>query len=158
MIGSILLPAPATTPLLSHRLSLWSCHSRPVPLCSLSKQGERFLSTLIATNSDDHSATSRLLRKFVASSSKHVALSTLSHLLSPTTTSPHRLCSLALPVRLFVIMFFSLSHCGLRSRMFICSFVFQLFPRTTANCLFPAIILCVSICHTIIYSVRDKSD
>lgn len=113
MIGSILLPAPA--PPLSHRPSLWNCHPRPGPRCSLSKQGHRFLSTLISTNSDDLSATRRLLRKFVTSSSKHVALSTLSHLLSPTTTSHHRLCSLALPVRLSVIMYFSLSfsliHC-----------------------------------------------
>ncbi|XP_055808288.1 pentatricopeptide repeat-containing protein At2g17033 [Solanum dulcamara] len=98
MIGSLLLPAPA--PPLSHRLSLWNCHPRPGPRCSLSKQGDRFLSTLIATNSDDLSATRRLLRKFVGSSSKHVALSTLSHLLSPTTTSHHRLCSLALPLYL----------------------------------------------------------
>ncbi|XP_049401343.1 pentatricopeptide repeat-containing protein At2g17033 [Solanum stenotomum] len=96
MIGSILLPTPAQ--LLSHRLSLWNRRPRPDPWCSLSKQGHRFLSTLIATDSDDISATRHLLRKFVGSSSKHVALSTLSHLVSPTTTSHYRLCSLALPL------------------------------------------------------------
>lgn len=96
MIGIILLPAPA--PLLSHVLILCNHHQRLGPQCSLSKQGHRFLSTLTATDSDDLSATRRLLRKFVASNSKHVALSTLSHLLSPTT-SHHRLCFLALPVR-----------------------------------------------------------
>ncbi|XP_016468300.1 pentatricopeptide repeat-containing protein At2g17033 [Nicotiana tabacum] len=98
MIGSILLPAPV--PLPSHRISLRNRHSQSgSPRCSLSKQGHRFISTLIATDSDDISATHRLLRKFVASSSKHVALSTLSHLLSPTT-SHLRLSSLALPLYL----------------------------------------------------------
>ncbi|KAG5582029.1 hypothetical protein H5410_052656 [Solanum commersonii] len=98
MIGSILLPAPAQ--LLSHQLSLWNRRPRPCPRCSLSKQGHRFLSTLIAADSEDISATRHLLRKFVASSSKHVALSTLSHLVSPTTTSHYRLCALALPLYL----------------------------------------------------------
>ncbi|CAN4125188.1 unnamed protein product [Withania somnifera] len=97
MIGSILLPLPVA--LLSHRLSLCNLSRRPGPRCSLSKQGHRFLSTLTATDSDDVSATRRLLRKFVASSSKHVALSTLSHLLSPTT-SHRRLRPLALPLYL----------------------------------------------------------
>ncbi|XP_060176237.1 pentatricopeptide repeat-containing protein At2g17033 isoform X1 [Lycium barbarum] len=92
MIGSILLPAPA--PLLSHRHP-----RRPGPPWSVSKQGQRFISTVIATDSEDISATHRLLRKFVASSSKHVALSTLSHLLSPNTLN-HRLSSLALPLYL----------------------------------------------------------
>ncbi|PHT36120.1 Pentatricopeptide repeat-containing protein [Capsicum baccatum] len=97
MIGIILLPAPA--PLLSHVLILCNHHQRLGPQCSLSKQGHRFLSTLTATGSDDLSATRRLLRKFVASKSKHVALSTLSHLLSPTS-SHHRLGFLALPLYL----------------------------------------------------------
>ncbi|KAK2974307.1 hypothetical protein RJ640_026868 [Escallonia rubra] len=68
------------------------------PQCALSKQGHRFLTSLAATSAaDDPYATTRLLRKFVASSSKSVALSALSHLLSPTTSHPH-LSSLALPL------------------------------------------------------------
>ncbi|KAK3000873.1 hypothetical protein RJ639_021103 [Escallonia herrerae] len=69
-----------------------------VPQCALSKQGHRFLTSLATTSAaHDPSATNRLLRKFVASSSKSVALSALSHLLSPTTSHPH-LSSLALPL------------------------------------------------------------
>lgn len=143
MIGGILLPAPAQ--LLSHRLSLWNRRPRPGPRCSLSKQGHRFLSTLIATDSDDISATRHLLRKFVGSSSKHVALSTLSHLVSPTTTSHYRLCSLALPVRLSVIMYFSLSSIHCEAECLFLQICFTFFPtnwsplsmtQCEANCLF----------------------
>jgi len=125
MIGSILLPAPAQ--LLSHRLSLWNRRPPPCPRCSLSKQGHRFLSSLIAADSEDISATRHLLRKFVASSSKHVALSTLSHLVSPTTTSHYRLCSLALPVRLSLIVYFSLSsiHCDAECLFAVMFFIFS---------------------------------
>ncbi|KAK3006541.1 hypothetical protein RJ639_017696, partial [Escallonia herrerae] len=64
--------------------------------CALSKQGHRFLTSLATTSAAaDPCATSRLLRKFVASSSKSVALTVLSHLLSPTTS---HLSSLALPL------------------------------------------------------------
>ncbi|XP_019150718.1 PREDICTED: pentatricopeptide repeat-containing protein At2g17033 isoform X2 [Ipomoea nil] len=69
--------------------------------CALSKQGDRFLRSLVVTspNHDLH----RLLRKFVSSSSKNVAITTLSHLLSPTTTATHpRLSSFALPLYLVI--------------------------------------------------------
>ncbi|XP_057966400.1 pentatricopeptide repeat-containing protein At2g17033 [Malania oleifera] len=64
--------------------------------CSLSKQGQRFLSSL-AIAADDDAAANRLICKFVASSPKSVALNALSHLLSPATAHPH-LSSLALPL------------------------------------------------------------
>ncbi|KAG9441885.1 hypothetical protein H6P81_017739 [Aristolochia fimbriata] len=59
------------------------------PRCGLGKPGRRLLTALDLT---DAAASDRLIRKFVASSSKHVALETLSHLLS------HRLVSFALPM------------------------------------------------------------
>ncbi|KAL2537812.1 Pentatricopeptide repeat-containing protein [Forsythia ovata] len=73
------------------------CRGRQYPLvfCDLTKQGHRLLSS-IAT-AQDPSASIGLLRKFIASSSKHVALNTLSHLLSPSTSHP-RLSSLAFPL------------------------------------------------------------
>ncbi|XP_022898676.1 pentatricopeptide repeat-containing protein At2g17033 [Olea europaea var. sylvestris] len=67
----------------------------PPVFCELTKQGHRLISS-IAT-AQDPSASIGLLRKFVASSSKHVALNTLSHLLSPSTYHP-RLSSLAFPL------------------------------------------------------------
>nr|GMC88154.1 pentatricopeptide repeat-containing protein At2g17033 [Ipomoea batatas] len=69
--------------------------------CALSKQGDRFLRSLVVT-SPNHNLHS-LLRKFVSSSSKNVAITTLSHLLSPTTTATHpRLSSFALPLYLVI--------------------------------------------------------
>ncbi|XP_015941846.1 pentatricopeptide repeat-containing protein At2g17033 [Arachis duranensis] len=62
--------------------------------CTLTKQGERFL-TKLAANSD--SGTHTFIRRFVNGSPKSVALSTLSHLLSPSSSFPH-LSSLALPL------------------------------------------------------------
>ncbi|MED6179828.1 hypothetical protein PIB30_004472 [Stylosanthes scabra] len=62
--------------------------------CALTKQGERFL-TKLAANSD--SGTHTFIRRFVNGSPKSVALSTLSHLLSPSS-SFSRLSSLALPL------------------------------------------------------------
>ncbi|CAI9104765.1 OLC1v1003517C1 [Oldenlandia corymbosa var. corymbosa] len=77
------------------------------PFCGLSKQGQRLL-TSIATSTAAKDHHHRLLRKFVKSSSKHVALNTLSHLLSPPTTAsaavaggPH-LSSLVLPLYLMI--------------------------------------------------------
>ncbi|KAI3446299.1 hypothetical protein Pfo_002964 [Paulownia fortunei] len=67
----------------------------PPLVCGLTKQGQRFLSSL--ATSEEPSAAIGLLRKFVASSSKHVALTTLSHLLSPSISHP-RLSSLAFPL------------------------------------------------------------
>lgn len=66
------------------------------PVCALTKQGQRFLTSLATCNDD--SAIHGSLRKFVKSSSKHVALNTLSHLLSPTAAHPPHLPSLVLPV------------------------------------------------------------
>ncbi|KAA8535960.1 hypothetical protein F0562_028438 [Nyssa sinensis] len=65
--------------------------------CALSKQGDRFLSSLAAVN--DPSVTNRLIRKFIQHSSKSVALDALCHLLSPDSTHP-RLSSIALPLYL----------------------------------------------------------
>ncbi|KAL2935560.1 hypothetical protein RDABS01_018678 [Bienertia sinuspersici] len=83
------------------KLPLSSSSSSPklTPIkCALSKQGQRFL-TSIATLpfSFDPSPTHRLIHKFVSSSSKSVTLSTLNHLLSPQSTNP-RLSSVVLPV------------------------------------------------------------
>ena len=61
--------------------------------CTLTKQGQRFLTKLSTTDTN----TQNLICKFVKSSSKFVLLSTLTHLLSPTTTH-HHISSLALPV------------------------------------------------------------
>ncbi|XXG59905.1 hypothetical protein AAC387_Pa04g1909 [Persea americana] len=63
--------------------------------CALSKQGHRLLSSL---DPNDPSTNDRLIRKFVASSSKSLALTTLSHLLSTTTTNNSDLSSFALPM------------------------------------------------------------
>ncbi|KAG6413545.1 hypothetical protein SASPL_126259 [Salvia splendens] len=60
--------------------------------CTLTKQGQRFLSSLAAA--EEPSTAASLLRKFAASSSKHVALTTLSHLLSTSDPCP-RLSSVA---------------------------------------------------------------
>ncbi|KAG2703085.1 hypothetical protein I3843_06G113500 [Carya illinoinensis] len=67
--------------------------------CTLTKQAHRFLSTLTSTALRDSSASAidKLIRKFVESSPKSVALGVLSHLLSPRISQPH-LSSLALPL------------------------------------------------------------
>ncbi|KAL3621411.1 hypothetical protein CASFOL_036323 [Castilleja foliolosa] len=67
----------------------------PPIVCGLTKQGHRFLSAVSA--SGEPSAAILLLRKFVAASSKHVTLTTLTHLLSPSTSNPH-LSFLAFPL------------------------------------------------------------
>ncbi|XP_068646471.1 pentatricopeptide repeat-containing protein At2g17033 [Aristolochia californica] len=59
------------------------------PRCGLGKSGRRLLSVLDST---DAASSNRLIRKFIASSPKHLALDTLSHLLSK------RLGSFALPM------------------------------------------------------------
>lgn len=66
----------------------------PPLVCTLTKQGQRFLTSLAAA---EEASAAGLVRKFAASSSKHVALTTLSHLLSPSNSHP-RLSSLAFPV------------------------------------------------------------
>lgn len=71
----------------------WNHRSPLLIQCALSKQGQLFLSSVAR----DPSASNRLICKFIASSSKSIALNALSHLLSPTTTHPH-LSSLALPL------------------------------------------------------------
>ncbi|GFP89088.1 pentatricopeptide repeat-containing protein at2g17033 [Phtheirospermum japonicum] len=70
------------------------CRYLPI-VCGLTKQGHRFLSAVSATG--EPSAAIGLLRKFVAASSKHVTLTTLTHLLSPSTSDP-RLSFLAFPL------------------------------------------------------------
>ncbi|XP_026396925.1 pentatricopeptide repeat-containing protein At2g17033-like [Papaver somniferum] len=58
-------------------------HNQPSAaiVCSLSKKGQRLLSSIDSAGGDS-TISHRLIRKFVASSSKSVALNTLSHLLS----------------------------------------------------------------------------
>ncbi|KAL4585074.1 hypothetical protein LXL04_009688 [Taraxacum kok-saghyz] len=56
-----------------------------VSICAaLSKQGHRFFTSVATT--DDPATASRLIRKFVASSSKSVALDAIAHLVSPVNT------------------------------------------------------------------------
>ncbi|KAF9621746.1 hypothetical protein IFM89_027600 [Coptis chinensis] len=64
------------------------------PLCALSKQAQRLLTSLDAA-SGDTTTSHRLIRKFVSSSSKSISLNTLSHLIS---SDVHRYSSLALPM------------------------------------------------------------
>ncbi|CAA0827750.1 Pentatricopeptide repeat-containing protein [Striga hermonthica] len=66
------------------------------PQCGLTQQGHRFLSAVAAT-SKEPSATSGLLRRFVASSSRYVTLTTLLHIISPSCSIPH-LSSIAFPL------------------------------------------------------------
>lgn len=89
-----------------------SCRDLSLPLirpsstfpirCAVTKQSERFLSTL-SLSAGDFLATHKLIGKFVASSPKSTALNALSHLLSSDTLHPH-LTSLALPVRNFPLL------------------------------------------------------
>lgn len=67
-----------------------------LPSCALSKQGHRFFTSLATSATGDALVTDRLIRKFIASSSKSVALNALSHLLTPNSSHPH-LSSLAFP-------------------------------------------------------------
>lgn len=69
---------------------------RLLPSCALSKQGQRFFTSLATSVTGDPLVTDRLIRKFIASSSKSVALNALSHLLTPNSSHPH-LSSLAFP-------------------------------------------------------------
>ncbi|CAI9289351.1 unnamed protein product [Lactuca saligna] len=63
---------------------------------ALSKQGHRFLTSVATT--DDPETTARLIRKFVASSSKSVALDAISHLVALINTSFSRLSPIAFPL------------------------------------------------------------
>ncbi|CAH1423441.1 unnamed protein product [Lactuca virosa] len=86
-------------PCFHHRRKTTSWTEQPtrLPICAaLSKQGDRFLTSVATT--DDPAITARLIRKFVASSSKSVALDAISHLVAPTNTSFSRLSPLAFPL------------------------------------------------------------
>lgn len=86
-------------PCFHHRSKTTSWTEQPtrLPICAaLSKQGHRFLTSVATT--DDPATTARLIRKFVASSSKSVALDAISHLVTPVNTSFSRLSPLAFPV------------------------------------------------------------
>ncbi|GAB2267728.1 hypothetical protein Dimus_002711 [Dionaea muscipula] len=65
--------------------------------CGLTRRGQRFLTSIVTTETTDPSAANRKIRKFVASSPKYVSLSTLTHLLSPSSTHPD-LAFLTLPL------------------------------------------------------------
>ncbi|KAJ9560647.1 hypothetical protein OSB04_005807 [Centaurea solstitialis] len=54
---------------------------------ALSKQGHRFLTSIATAGADDPATADRLIRRFVASSSRSVALDAISHLISPSNTS-----------------------------------------------------------------------
>lgn len=64
----------------------------------LTKQAHRFFSSLTSTAAvDDLATANRLIKKFVASSPKSIALNALSHLLSPRNSHPH-LSAIAFPL------------------------------------------------------------
>ncbi|XP_012480490.1 pentatricopeptide repeat-containing protein At2g17033 [Gossypium raimondii] len=74
---------------------LIKCESGGVPL---TKQAHRFFSSLTSTAAvDDPATANRLIKKFVASSPKSIALNALSHLLSPRNSHPH-LSAIAFPL------------------------------------------------------------
>ncbi|MFQ6630340.1 hypothetical protein Gotur_006767 [Gossypium turneri] len=74
---------------------LIKCESGGVPL---TKQAHRFFSSLTSTAAvDDPATANRLVKKFVASSPKSIALNALSHLLSPRNSHPH-LSAIAFPL------------------------------------------------------------
>ncbi|KAI3765676.1 hypothetical protein L2E82_15718 [Cichorium intybus] len=80
-----------------HMTTLRIEQSMQLPICAaLSKQGHRFLTSVATT--DDPATTARLIRKFVASSSKSVALDAISHLVSPNNATFARLSPLAFPL------------------------------------------------------------
>ncbi|KAK6240709.1 hypothetical protein QQP08_008224 [Theobroma cacao] len=97
MIGSL---TPTIPPPWNHRhlrptRPSIKCESGGVPL---TKQGHRFFSSLAATaDVNDPATANRLIKKFVASSPKSIALNALSHLLSPRNSHPH-LSALAFPL------------------------------------------------------------
>ncbi|WVY98757.1 hypothetical protein V8G54_030908 [Vigna mungo] len=83
-----------------HQWLSWRWKQRGVPVAAikmetstLTKQGQRFLTKLTTSSA----ATDNLIRRFVQGSPKSVVLTTLSHLLSPTTSYP-QLSTLALPL------------------------------------------------------------
>ncbi|KAK8481716.1 hypothetical protein V6N13_018371 [Hibiscus sabdariffa] len=97
IVGSLTVTIPP--PWNHHRLRptppLIKCESGGVPL---TKQGHRFLSSLASTAAaEDPTTANRLIKKFVASSPKSIALNALSHLLSPRNSHPH-LSALAFPL------------------------------------------------------------
>ncbi|MBA0739160.1 hypothetical protein Gogos_012456 [Gossypium gossypioides] len=74
---------------------LIKCESGGVPL---TKQAHLFFSSLTSTAAvDDPATANRLIKKFVASSPKSIALNALSHLLSPRNSHPH-LSAIAFPL------------------------------------------------------------
>ena len=85
------------------RLSLsdYNRHKQASICLALSKQGERFLTSVATRNDDNPAITAKLIRKFIASSSKSVALDAISHLVSPNNNAFSRLSPLAFPVSLF---------------------------------------------------------
>lgn len=93
MIRSLFLSFPSSW---NHRRHSQQPSIKCVSTTALSKKGRSFLSSL-ATSSGDSATASRLIKKFVASSPKFVALDTLSYLLSPKDSLP-QLSSLALPL------------------------------------------------------------
>ncbi|XP_065860777.1 pentatricopeptide repeat-containing protein At2g17033 [Euphorbia lathyris] len=107
-IGPLILPGNQEWRHHGHCQQLIALFSQPVrpskklsKKCeALSKQGQRFLSSLAtATAEGDISAANRVIKKFVAASPKSIALDALSQLLSPPL-SQSNLSSLAFPLYL----------------------------------------------------------
>ncbi|KAE9611559.1 hypothetical protein Lal_00011913 [Lupinus albus] len=91
-MGSVQLQLSLPYPNGSWKLKENKIRRMMMQTCTLTKQGERFLTKLATTSSTDS-----LIRKFVQGSPKSIALTTLSHLLSPSTSYP-QLSSLAVPL------------------------------------------------------------
>ncbi|CAN0845722.1 Pentatricopeptide repeat-containing protein At2g17033, partial [Linum grandiflorum] len=83
------LSAALLVPSNHHRRSVYDHRNRRLIITALSKQGERFFSSLTATaavGGGEDSAATRLIKKFVAASPKSIALEALSSLLSPDSS------------------------------------------------------------------------
>jgi hypothetical protein len=92
-------PLPYLSQPTSHPLNLSTKWNNFKCLAAISKQAQRFFSAVLPTVATrDTSATNRLIKKFVASSPKSIALDALSHLLSPDSTHHPLLYLLTLPV------------------------------------------------------------
>ncbi|KAJ6985833.1 hypothetical protein NC653_023691 [Populus alba x Populus x berolinensis] len=94
-------PLPYLSQPTSHPLNLSTKWNNFKCLAAISKQAQRFFSAVLPTVATrDTSATNRLIKKFVASSPKSIALDALSHLLSPDSTHHPLLYLLTLPLYL----------------------------------------------------------
>ncbi|XP_073026059.1 pentatricopeptide repeat-containing protein At2g17033-like [Primulina eburnea] len=137
------------------------CLLQPVA-CKLTKQGEHLLTALVIA--EDPTASTGLLRKFVASSSKHVALNTLSHLLSPSTSHP-RLRKLAFPLyRMIRQETWFIWNAKLVADLIACLYKQErfdeaenLFSETVLKLRFKERDLCMFYCNLVAFHAKHKS-